>query len=439
MTTMSPDVARRRFVLITALTWLPQGFGLAAGVLLMTVRGLDLPTIGLVFVVHSLLATGLELPTGGLADVVGRRGVLVASTVIGTLSFAWMAFAATACEFLVIAALRGIARALSTGPAEAWYVDVVHAADPHASIRTGLARGATAGSIALGAGALLGGGVPLVLPLVWSWSDDSVLPPLAVPMLLAALAFAASLVVTVTKLVEPPRTTVRPKLRDVLRGVPTTVLGGLKLGFGDRSLALLFGTVIANGIALSAVELLTPARFAELTGGATTAGMGYALVATVGFVASGFGSALSPRLTGLLGSTKRTVVVSTIVAAGSLTALASTGGLAGTVGIIAVGGGYAGMFFGLGLLAPARSEIMHGRVTGELRATMVSVQSLTLQGGAVLGSLGLAWLAEAWSIPGAWLVGGAVFLCSTVLIFGVVRPSPLAEPTRAQAASQGSS
>lgn len=415
MTPLSPAVARRRYVLITALTWLPQGFGLAAGVLLMTVRGLDLPTIGLFFVVHSLLATGLELPTGGLADVLGRRGVLAVSGAIGAVAFGWMAFATTAWEFLVVAALRGVARALSTGPAEAWYVDTVRAVNPSASIRSGLARGSSASSIALAVGALVGGALPLALP----WSTDGVLPPLAVPMLLAALAFAVSLPVTLTKLIDPPRMTPRPGLREIVRGVPATILGGIALGWRDRSVALLLATVATNGFALTAVELLTPVRFAELTGGATTAGMGYALVATVGFVASGLGASLSPRLSGLLANTKRAVVVAMLVAAAALAGLAATTELTGTAAIIAVGGGYAGMFFGLGLVAPARSEILHNLVTADVRATMVSVQSLTLQAGGVIGTLTLSQLAEAWSIPAAWLVAGAVFGASTMLILGV--------------------
>jgi hypothetical protein len=175
-------------------------------------------------------------------------------------------------------------------------------------------------------------------------------------------------------------------------------------------------TVAGNGLALAAVELLTPGRLAALTTNTNSAAASYAIIATVGFAANGVGSALAPWLTGALRSPRRAVTVGIVIAAGSLVMLAVTGGLSGTVGVAAVGLGYAGMFVGLGVLSPTRSELIHARVSATNRATIISVQSLVLQFAAAVGNAGLALLAFHASVPIAWLVAGLLFLASAAFV-----------------------
>jgi hypothetical protein len=68
---------------------------------------------------------------------------------------------------LVSAGLRGLSRALSTGPLEAWYVDTIQTMratdDDTAHLTSGLARGDMAASVALGVGTLVVGALPVVV------------------------------------------------------------------------------------------------------------------------------------------------------------------------------------------------------------------------------------------------------------------------------------
>ena len=161
---MTGVAAARRYALLNALLWLPAGLYLVPLVLLMLDRGLPVSTIAVVGVVYGLTAAVLELPTGGLADVLGRRPVLIASAVAGAAGLLLLGLADTVALFVASAVLRGTARALSTGPLEAWYVDTVHAESGRdADLTPGLARGEVAASLALGAGTLVGGLLPLVL------------------------------------------------------------------------------------------------------------------------------------------------------------------------------------------------------------------------------------------------------------------------------------
>jgi hypothetical protein len=404
---MTPAAATRRYVAVSALTWLPPGLQLASLVLLMHARGLDVASAGLVFATYGALVAVLELPTGGLADVIARRTVLVASAVLTIASLVALVFATELWQFLACAAGKALARALSTGPAQAWYVDTMHAADPAADLGPGLARGDAAGSAALAVGVLAGGALPMIVPL----PDDGLVIPLAVPMIAAAIAGVALLVVALG-MTEARPDRPRPRVAEVLAGVPATVVQGARIGVRDRVLARVLSGAVALGVALNAIELLAPGRLADATGDLEAGGATYAVVAAMGFAAAAVGSGLGPLVSRLLGAPGRTVVAGALLAAGSLLALAASAHVAGLAGLVATMGGYVGMFVGLGLAGPFRSQVLHDRITSRERATVVSVDSLLLQAGGAAGAIGLAQLADRAGLAAAWAVAGTFLLLS---------------------------
>lgn len=135
--------ARRRYVTVCALLWLPPGLGMASLVLLFSERGMSLAAVAGLFAAHSLTVAVLELPTGGLSDVLGRRPVLAMAGALNVVAFALVGLGTTAWVLTAGMVLMGAARALASGTAEAWYVDTVQAhSGPGAELRTGLARAA---------------------------------------------------------------------------------------------------------------------------------------------------------------------------------------------------------------------------------------------------------------------------------------------------------
>ncbi|MGH3716367.1 MAG: MFS transporter [Micromonosporaceae bacterium] len=434
---MSPATARRTFALVSALTWLPTALGIATMVLLMQVRGLSLAGVGVAFAAYGITVAILELPTGGLADVIGRRTVLAVSAGVGIAAMLGMAFATSLWQFVALSMLKGVSRALSSGPAEAWYVDTV--SRPRVSIaasasergaerarrrttdtagsadetalRQGLAAGHTAGAAALAIGTIAGGVLPLLVP-----KGHGVLVPLSVPMLLAAVAAGLQLAVVLARMPEPPRAH-RPGFGEVLRGVPATIGRGLRLGVRDHMLARVMLSGAALGFSLNAIEMLTPGRLAQLTGDAAAGSTAYAVVAAIGFGAVAVGSALGGVVARLIGGPARTAALGLAVAAVSLGGLAASAGLTGLAGIVAAAAAYTGMFLGLGITNPVRSELMHQRVTGAERATVLSVFSFVLMVGGT-GSVPLGALAARWSVAPAWWIAAAVLLGSAALYLG---------------------
>jgi DHA1 family tetracycline resistance protein-like MFS transporter len=78
---LSSRSARRRFLLLRGLRWLPTGLLMPVMVLLLLDRGFSLGQIGLIIAAQGFVVLLLELPTGALADSLGRRRMLFVASV----------------------------------------------------------------------------------------------------------------------------------------------------------------------------------------------------------------------------------------------------------------------------------------------------------------------------------------------------------------------
>ncbi|MBQ0986842.1 MFS transporter [Streptomyces sp. F63] len=421
---LTPAGARRRYTAVSFLFWLPVGLYLPSQVLLLGERGMGLAAIATLFAVYSLTVAVLELPTGGLSDVIGRRTVLAAAGVLSLTTLTLLALATSLWVLTLAMVLMGSGRALSSGPAEAWYVDTVQAhAGPGAELRTGLARGNTASAAALAVGTLVGGGLPWLLhgpaARLGSRLEDathgSVLP-LSVPALLGAGVGLVFVAYVLTALPEPPRPPAT--LSGVLRGVPATVLDGLRLGARDGLIRRVLFTAAAAGTALATIELLAPGRASALTGAAESGALLFASLACAGFLCTALGSHCAPPAARLTGSGGRAVLVSLAVSATGLALLGATLLWTGTASLVCAAVGYALVYFGLGSAEPNENELLHRRVAGGGRATALSVKSLALQLAGALAGLA-AGVLPAGPLP--WLLVAGVLLVGAVVW---IRPAP---------------
>ncbi len=410
---LTPDQARRRFVALTALRWLPVGIAVPVSVLLATARGLSPADIGVTVAVYGAVTLLLELPTGGLADAIGHRPVLALSGLFTTAGLLTMALADSMLVFAVAWALKGVARALDSGPLEAWYVDTVHRTDPVADLTPGLSRAAAADAAGLTVGAVLGGVLPLLV-------ERSGAAALALPLLLAA-GFALVHVVAVLLLVVP----VRPALesgsaavRSGLREVPVVVTATVRLVLHDRLLRLLLAVSFLVGVVLTSLELLGPLHFADLAGSPELGSAVFGIVTAVSFAAAAVGSLLAPaagRAAG--GSVVLVSGVTSVLAAGTIAAFA----LAPGVALAAVA--YTAFYLLNAAAWPLRKQLMHDQTTSSQRSTTVSASSLALMVGGLLGNLLLPRLADSAGLPVGLLAGGGAMLLLAVVSLGLrVRP-----------------
>ncbi|MEU0583382.1 hypothetical protein [Streptomyces sp. NPDC006132] len=234
--------------------------------------------------------------------------------------------------------------------------------------------------------------------------------PLSVPLLLGAavrVVFVGYVLAALREPARPPAT-----LRSVLRGVPVTVLGGLRLGGRDALVRRVLLTAAAVGSAVATIELLIPGRTVALTGATDSGAMVYAALACGGFVCLGVGSHLAPLTARVAGGGERAVLVSLVAGASGLLLLGVTASGTHPVTTALAVAGFGLVYLGIGAAGPNENDLLHRRVPSAGRATALSVQSLAQQlFGALVGLLVGALRPG----PLPWLLTSVVLLAGALL------------------------
>lgn len=410
---LDPDRARRRFVGLTALRWLPVGVAVPVSVLLATARGLSPADIGMTVAVYGAVALLLELPTGGLADALGHRPVLVLSGLFTVAGLLTMAVADSMLLFLVAWSLKGVARALDSGPLEAWYVDTVHRTDPRADVTPGLSRAGAADAAGLTVGAVVGGVLPLLV-------DRSGAAALAVPLVLAAV-FGLVQVAAVLLLVIPvrePQASGAAAVRAGVHDVPLLIGATLRLVLRERLLRLLLVVSFLVGVVLSSLELLGPLHVGELAGSPELGSAVFGVVTAVSFAAAAAGSLLAPALgRAAHGSVALSSAVTSVLGAVAVAAFALA------PGVVLAAVAYALFYLLNAAASPLRQQLMHDQTTSGQRSTTLSATSLALMLGGLVGNLLLPRLADGAGLPAGLLAGAGALLLLAAVSLGL-RPRP---------------
>ncbi|BCB85140.1 MFS transporter [Phytohabitans suffuscus] len=402
--------AQRRYLVLTALRWSATGLILPVQVLLYSVRGIDLPTIGLLMALYSGLVVVLELPTGSLADQLGRRRTMLMASVFLVATPLVAAFAQVWWHFAVAAVTSALGRALGSGPVQAWYVDTVRAADPTAPLRRGISLGWAIECVGLGGAAIVGGLLP---PLFGGLSGDGLITPISVPALAAAGVATVSLAAHAVLMTEPARPA-SIDLRAAVRAVPTQITHGVRLAAGDPVIRLLVVRTAAFGLAINTLETLSPLQFADLLGGAERGAAAYGLLAAGAFLGTAAGAASAPTLCRIRPAAPLSVAaVCTGLSTVALGVIALTAAGIGGFGLAAVA--YLGAYVLSGPSGPLAEEALHERVSARERATVVSVASLALQLGGLVGALAISRLAASAGYAYGWLAA-ALALAGAVVV-----------------------
>lgn len=401
---MSPLTTRGvfwRYLALTTLRWLPVGLLIPVIVLLPLERGLTLSELGLAASLQGFVVLALELPTGGLADSLGRRRVLLASSVVGIASIAVLLAADSFAAFGAVFAMQGVYRALDSGPLEAWYVDATHAADPDASIDRGLSAHGVALGLSVAGGALASGGLVALGPLA---GLDALAVPVAVSLILQVVGLVG---VAVLMVEERPASGLRAAV-DAVRATPGTIAEGIRLARRSRVLLAILCVELFWGFGMVAFESLTPVRLAEILGDADRAAAITGPASSAAWVASAAGAACMPWVGRRLGIAPAAALMR-ILQGLTVVGLGWFGGVAGVITA------YLFCYAIHGAANPAHMTLLHRQVGGNLRATVVSMNSMVALPAGSVGAIALTALADGVSISVAMYVAAAVIAAAAPL------------------------
>jgi MFS family permease len=399
----------RRYLILTAVRWLPPGLLFPVFIMLPLSRGLSLSELGLAAAMQGLVVFALELPTGGLADSMGRRPVLLLSTFVSLVSIGLFLVAQTFAAFAVAFALQGVYRALDSGPLDAWYVDTARAADPDAPIGKGMSAHGTVLGVAIAAGSLASGGLIALDPI-------PAVNPLVLPVIVALVVQVAGLVSTAVLMTERRSTAgIRGFARSVA-AVPRTVADGVGLLRRSRVLLALVSVELFWGFSMVTFESLTPVRLAEVVGGNEAAAAITGPVVAVAWIASAGGSAVTPLLTRWLGTAPTAALMRVLQGA----TVAGLGFFAGVGGIIAA---FIACYTVHGTSNAVHMTLLHRQAEDRVRATVVSLNSWVSQPASAVGAIVMTALAQATSVSTAMYVGAIVLAAAAPLYLPAWRQS----------------
>jgi len=394
---------RRRFLLLRGLRWLPTGLLVPVLVLVLLDRGLSLAQLGIVFAGQGLMVLVLELPTGGLADAIGRRTVLLVATVFEVAAFVLLIGAWSVPLLVLAAGLMGVYRALESGPLDSWYVDTAQAVDPDADIERGLSQAGVVTGLAIGMGALAASALVAFNPL-------PNIDPLVTPVIVALALLVLEWIAIAMLMTEPPQERNLAAVKRSLSEVPTIVATAVRTVKRSAALIALVSVEFLWGLGIHSVESYTPVKLGDVLDTADQAAAILGPANTVAWLVAAAGASLVPILTRRLspagaGAGLRIVQGITVL------------GIAFAVGPVGVVVAYVLAIGVNGASAPIHQGMLHrGVVDGKSRATVVSINSLTGQTGAMLGGIALGFLADATSLTVA-IVAGAVILSAAAPLY----------------------
>jgi MFS family permease len=306
--------------------------------------------------------------------------------------------------FLAGYLLYGVARALSSGSMDAWFVDEFALHHPDGNLQQALAKANVIIPLGLAVGSLVGG----ALPMLASGFTEGVawMNPYSINILLMVLIVGLQLLLT-SVLVQEKAFQGQGTAASGLRALPRVVSEAVNFGVRDRFTFVLMASTALMGFGLLSVELLWQPRAQALMDDPSQTWV-FGVLAAGYFLASSLGNLLASRLShrlerGPLGPLAWMRALSGAV----LVALAWQSGLLEFALLYLV------LYMVFGLATSPHAAVFNSRVPKERRSTMMSFESLMLQGGGLIGSFTIGWLAETSGISAAWTVAGTVLLLSS--------------------------
>lgn len=365
--------ARRRFLVMTAVRWVPVGVAAPVIILVMRERGLALAQIATIWAIGTTVTFALELPTSGLADTHGRRPVLMAANLLSAGAWLVFALAHTWASLTIAVMLMGVGRALDSGPLEAWFVDSVHAQDPDAPVDQALARQGLVLGLAIASGSLLSALV------VWAHPVRSLLgmplTALEQGVWLCVLLGPLHVLTTALLMREPRRRTAPPSTGDAAAAPQTrqtvwsTIRSGAALVRRSPVLAGVLAAEAAGSIGMFSFESLMPVRLSELLGSPTQGGAWMGPVAALGWAVFAGGSALAGLTQARIGVARTAMLARALNAAGATV----LGLVAGPLALVAA---YLLAYSTHGMNGAPHNALLHSVAESRNRATVLSLNSM---------------------------------------------------------------
>lgn len=387
--------------LIFTLSSLSTGIMLPVFTLVLLEKGANLKTLPLLMAVYSLTVLFLELPSGILADMVGRKAVFLVSCGFNAISLSVLFFSSNLIPLIIAVVFSGLGRAFSSGSLDAVIIDRALENGGEDCLPKVTSQLAVLEGSGLAAGGIAGG---ILASVLGTYNIIIILR-----LVLTAIIFLPCLI-----FVKEPR--VQPKTDE---GVPDPSLAevirqGKSLILNHHELGLILADVFFTGFFLFTMETYWQPAFTsmpDMSGNSWLLG----IITFTGFLSVTGGNILVRRfLSTSKSSWWKILYISRIAMAATMVAFSI---LNGAISFIVC---YAGIYLMLGIGNIPESSLINKLTPGEMRASMLSLNSLVSQVGGLCASLFSSAAVVSLKFSGIWLVSGILMFCYSAFLTVIV-------------------
>jgi len=374
--------------------------------LLQLDKGRSLFDVGIAAGIYSGTVLIFELPTGNLADLIGRKVVFILSLISLLFSSIVFTFSDSIIHFGIGFMLFGLYRAMASGSMEAWYVDELKYIDNKINLQKYIAIANTSASIGGIMGSVLCGIVPITFGIfLKSKFEVSVFSGnLIVLLLMNILLIFYVLRFTSERKVEI-KTEGQPKIKELNNFIIETIQQGIK----NKIILILLIATFIWGYCFAGVEFYWQPQIKNIMGANFKVWV-LSIVSTAYFLFGFIGNISITRICLLFNNRYNRILLFLRLLLGfTLIILAFQSSLIPFIIIFLFLNLFASMHE-----SPYKS-IFNENIDSKRRSSVLSLESLIMESGGLIGVLIAGVISEYFSIRNAWCLSGVIFIISGFL------------------------
>lgn len=368
--------------------------------LLLLQKGATISNLSIILGLYAFTVVALELPTGIIADVFGRKNSFCLSIIISIMSLLTFLTGKGFIFLCIGIMLYGLSRALSSGSFEAMFIDYYidnYGKDKLHNITTRLG---VLEALGMSAGALSGGYFPEISNAYFAslgTYDLNLIIRIALASVVAILSFAFIQEDKIHNKEE--RVTLKQH-----------IINSSEIVTKNSTVICIFISVFSTGFFLSSLETYWQPHFITLLPSENSMKL-LGLMAFLYFASATLGSIASNKIIKKykFSSANMYIVIRVLLSVAiAVTALQTN--------IPVFMSSYAIIYLFFGMASVPEGVILNAEIPNNVRASVLSVNSLVLQVGGLSGSLLYSILIRHISIPAIWMLSSSIVLLTVVVI-----------------------
>lgn len=376
--------------------------GLLTPILSLTLmdKGASLSNLSIILGLYALSVILLELPTGIMADIFGRKKTFVLSLIIFTLCFLLLLIGRGFIILCIVMMLYGLAKALASGSFDALFIDYYIDNFGKEKLHNITTRLSVLEALGLSAGALSGGFFPEIsVKLFFSIGTYDLNIIVRIVLTVTVIILSVLFISDTDKKESKRRISIKKHVKNSSDFV-----------FKNNTVLCIFLSVFSTGFFLSALETYWQPHFITFLQDESSV----RLLGFMAFLYLGAAMAGSIVSNNAIKKYKLNLRKMYLVMRGFIALLLILTALQTNIPLFIAF--YASIYLVFGMATIPEGVILNSETPNEIRASVLSVKSFTMQIGGLFGSFLYSILIKFISIPSIWIFAAVIILITIALI-----------------------